>query len=118
MTMEWDAEELAWARECAAAGDLPSEIAEAAGRPVEDVLRVLADLKPMSERQRRIASLYATGMTYAAVAKAAGLGGRRAASQAQGCIIKLRQNGYPIPKRDDRWCERRRDIAERREARP
>lgn len=63
MIAAWDADEVAWARECAAAGDTAEEIAAWADRPLAEVELILAGLKPLTEREREAASLYAAGVS-------------------------------------------------------
>ena len=110
-----DAEEVAWARDCAAAGDTPAEIAEAAGRPLEDIEAALAGLRPMTARQREIASLWAAGLTQQAIAEQVGIGGKFAKNSVGGRLKDLRRNGYSVPERADRWTERRQTILDRQE---
>lgn len=95
----WSGDEVAWARECAAAGDTPAEIADAAGRPLAEVQLILADLPPMSAKAREIASLYAAGVPVRKIDIEIGTEtdkpGRNAASR----INLLRRLGYDIPHR-------------------
>lgn len=109
----FDAEELAWARECAAAGLDLIEIAEAADRPISEIGQMLADLKPMTAQQREVASLFAAGLTCQAIAERVGRRGRHAKNSIQSDLRRLRRRGYPIPIRTDRWTERRRAMVER-----
>lgn len=110
-----DAEEIAWARECAAAGDTPEEIAEAAGRPLRDIQAALAGLRPMTAKQREVASLWAAGLTQQAIAAQIGLTSPFAKNVVGMRLKGLREAGYPLPHRDDRWTERRQTILDRRE---
>ncbi len=110
-----DAEEIAWVRECAAAGDTPAEIADAAGRPLAEIEAALAGLKPMTERQREIASLFAAGLTLQAIADLRGSRSRYGRNSIGNELNGLRSRGYPIPKRTDRWAERRQAHSPRQE---
>ena len=91
----WDVEEIAWARECAAAGDTVEEIAAAAERHVEDVAAQLAELRPMTANEREVASLYAAGLMPAEIDAARPVG----AEAARKVIRRLRARGYAIPHR-------------------
>lgn len=115
MSPPWDVDELTWARECVSAGDSLPEVAAWSGRSLPDVCSALADLRPMTDRQRRIASLYATGMTHQAIAAELGMTGAFARHSIGADLNDLRRHGYAIPKRTDRWAERRQTIADRQE---
>lgn len=118
MTIPMDSDERAWVLECAAAGDTPAEIAEAAGRPLKDIEAVLTGLRPMTPRYRQIASLWAAGLTQQAIAEQLGLTGPYAKNVIGGDLKKLRARGYSIPCRPDRWTERRHNKPERQERHP
>lgn len=62
----WDREEVAWARECLAAGDTLEEIADMSGRTLGDVEARLGRIR-LTPMQREVLSLYAAGLTYAEI---------------------------------------------------
>ncbi len=100
MTGTMDAEEITWARECAAAGDTIFEIAEAAGRRLREIRAALSGLKPMTDCQREIASLYAAGLTVVEIEAAIGASPLNGGCYARRTLHGLRDRGYPIPYRE------------------
>lgn len=99
MIAAWDGDEVAWARECAAAGDAPEEIAQAAGRPLSEVQLILADLPPMTAKLREIASLYAAGVPVRQIDIEIGTDTPNPGKNAASRINELRRRGYAIPHR-------------------
>ena len=95
----WSGDEVAWARECAAAGDTPAEIADAAGRPKAEVELILADLPPMSAKAREIASLYAAGVPVRQIDVEIGTATAKPGKNAASRLNELRRRGYAIPHR-------------------
>jgi len=95
----WDGEEVVWARECAAAGDSLEEIAAAAGRPLDEVRLILADLPPMSAKAREIASLYAAGVPVRQIDVEIGTATAKPGKNASSRLNELRRRGYDIPHR-------------------
>jgi hypothetical protein len=94
----WDAEEIAWGRECLAAGDSVEEIAATAGCAVAEVV---ANVGPgrLTEKQREVVSLYTAGCSFEEIDTARGLTSGRLGSAAASMITHLRQGGFPLPYR-------------------
>lgn len=86
----WDAEEAAWARECATAGDSFEEIAAWSGRPVAEVALIVG-LPAMTDRQREVASLLAAGVAPGRIDQITGKDGARARIRA------IQAKGYRLP---------------------
>lgn len=99
MSPAWDNDELAWARECAAAGDSLEEIAETSGRSLDEVKLMLSDLPPMSAKAREIASLYAAGVPVRQIDVEIGTPTPHPGKNAASRLNELRRRGYPIPHR-------------------
>lgn len=97
MIAAWDGDEVAWARECAAAGDTPAEIAEASGRPLAEVQLILCDLKPMTEREREAASLYAAGVEIREIGRLMKPETPRPDSLGWSYLRTIRDKGYSVP---------------------
>jgi len=95
MAKLWDADELAWARECFHAGDSVEEIAESAGRTIEDVAGAIGGGRKITPYERRILSLYSAGCTFPEIAGELRMS-KKAASAA---ITGLRRKGIPVPHR-------------------
>lgn len=100
----WDEEERAWARECLLAGDTPEEVAEMAGRSVEDV-RAHAGLPiKLTPHRRRVLRLYGAGYTFAEIGRELwpGIDVEAARKRGAAVIAGLRQKGVPVPRRVER----------------
>lgn len=89
----WDDEERAWAAECVSAGDTAEDIAEMAGRTVEDVKAALADLPPLTSLQRRVANCISAGMTCTETDHAL----NAAHGTAWSCVRRIRAKGFNLP---------------------
>ncbi len=95
MARPWDPEEIAWARECAAAGDTFAEIADMADREESDVAGQLADLPPLTDRQRQVMALHDAGFSLAEIDRLCDRAGSRGASA--NCILKrVKAKGYAV----------------------
>lgn len=94
----WDAEEIAWGRECLASGDSVEEIAETAGCAVAEVV---ANIGPgrLTAQQREVVSLYVAGLSFAEIDAQRGHTTGRPGSAAAAMITGLRQRGVAIPYR-------------------
>ncbi|WP_370236568.1 hypothetical protein [Brevundimonas sp.] len=94
----WDAEEIAWGRECLASGDSVEEIAETAGCAVAEVV---ANIGPgrLTAQQREVVSLYVAGLSFAEIDAERGHLTGRPGSAAAAMITGLRQRGVAIPYR-------------------
>jgi hypothetical protein len=98
----WPADEAQWARDCFHAGDTFLEIAEAANRPVGDVVQLLGSGANITARQREVLSLYSAGIGFQAIARELKpkadartlFNEARAAAMA---ITALRRKGIPVP---------------------
>lgn len=92
----WDAEEIAWGRECLQAGDSVEEIAAAAGCVQAEVV---ANIGPgrLNELQREVVSLYTAGCSFPEINRELG----KRSGAAESMITKLRCSGFPLPYRHD-----------------
>jgi FixJ family two-component response regulator len=95
----WDADEIAWARECFRAGDSFEDIAEGAGRSVADVRAVLGSGQSIAPRQREVLSLYVAGCTFSEIAAELGYTSPNARKIPATVITSLRRRGFDIPLR-------------------
>lgn len=88
----WSREEIAWGRECLAAGDSVEEIAEAAGCSRREVL---ANIGPgrLTRHERAVVSLYVAGSTLEAIQAELGLGCKQAAANT---IARVREKGVAL----------------------
>lgn len=96
MAAPWDSDEIAWARECAAAGDTVEEIAEWSGRTVDDVRRVLVGLRKLTRRERLAASLWAAGFTLPEVGRELFPNSLRPRSLGWDTLRRVRAKGYAV----------------------
>lgn len=95
MARPWDEDEIAWARECAAAGDTFAEIADMADRAEAEIIEQLGDLPPITERQREVMRLHDAGLSLAEIDRQTGRAGSKGASA--NCILKrVRAKGYAV----------------------
>lgn len=99
MIAAWDADEVAWARECAAAGDTAEEIAAWADRPLAEVEVILAGPKPMTEREREADSLYAAGVTVRDIGRVMKPETPRPDSLGWAYLRTIREKGYVLTAR-------------------
>lgn len=95
----WTAEEIAWGRECLAAGDSLEDIADGARCTVQEVVANIGTGR-FTPRQREVLSLYTSGCTFAEIeweldGSSSKIPGKRPASM----ITTLRRNGADIPYR-------------------
>lgn len=96
----WDGDEIAWARECFAAGDTVQEIAQMAGRDPDDVRRITGRDNKLSPMERQVLSLYACGLTFAEIDAARGVTCRRAGAASSMVVSRVRlQKRVPVPYR-------------------
>lgn len=102
MNTPWDADELAWAKECLGAGDTVEEIAEMANRPVSDVKTALRGALPLTEREREAASLYAAGVTIRQIGSLLKPDTRRPDSLGAAYLRNIRQKGH-VTTYGERW---------------
>ena len=93
-----DQDEIAWALECAAAGDSYAEIAETAGCSVADVANALGR-REMTPRERDVAGLYAAGSSIRDIDAELGFNTSRPGSAAAARLCELRRKGWPIAHR-------------------
>ncbi|MEW6018429.1 MAG: hypothetical protein AB1760_10195 [Pseudomonadota bacterium] len=91
----WCDEERAWALECALSGDSVEEIAEIAGRDVEDVAGVLGRAGRLSPRTREILSFYSAGCTFPEIGRELDRSWRAMGAR----VSDLRRAGFAIPHR-------------------
>lgn len=99
MIRPWDAEEKAWARECAMAGDTAEDIAEMSGRTVEDVRRHAPLGVKLTPTERTVASLYTAGTTVREIGRILKPDSPRPDSLAACYIRRLRDKGIALPER-------------------
>lgn len=99
MSAAWDADEVAWARECAAAGDTAEEIAAWADRPLAEVEVILAGPKPLTAREREAASLYAAGVTVRDIGRVMKPETPRPDSLGAAYLRTIRDKGYVLTAR-------------------
>lgn len=94
----WDADEIAWGRDCLVSGDSVEEIAEAAGCAVAEVV---ANIGPgrLTARQREVVSLYMAGCSFEEIDAERGMTSGRPGSAAASMITDLRKKGFPLPYR-------------------
>ncbi len=102
----WDAEELAWAKECLGAGDTHEDIADMAGRPVQDVRLVLSGIPQLTAREREAASLYAAGVQIRTIGALMKPDTRRPDSLGAAYMRRVREKGHVTPY-GDRWMASR-----------
>ncbi len=98
MSPAWDNDELAWALECAAAGDTAEEIAEMAGRSVADV-RANVALPRLTQGQRTALQLYIAGATLEDIGRCLRPSSRMPKQLAFSYLKGLRNRGVPLPAR-------------------
>lgn len=95
----WDAEEKAWARECAMAGDTAEDIAEMSGRTVEDVRPHPPLGIKLTPHERTVASLYTAGTTVREIGLILKPDSTRPDSLAACYVRRLRDKGIALPER-------------------
>lgn len=95
----WDADEKAWARECAMAGDTAEDIAEMSGRTVEDVRRNAPLGIKLTPNERTVASLYTAGTTVREIGRILKPDSNRPDSLASCYLRRLRDKGIALPER-------------------
>lgn len=99
MTRRWDADEIAWGRECLNCGDSVEEIAEAAGCSRAEVVANIGTGR-LTERQREVVSLYMAGCSVVEIDIERGQTSGRLGSAAGAMLTDLRKKGVPIPYRN------------------
>lgn len=99
MTAPWTADELAWADECVSAGDTAEDIAEMAGRAVEDVRRHVRFKTRLTNNERLVLSLYTAGTTVRDIGRQLKPNSPRPDSLAACYVRRLRDKGYQLPSR-------------------
>lgn len=92
-------EERAWVHECFLAGDSIDEIAATAGRPRADIVGVVGSGRSLSDTEREILSLYASGCTFPEIDRERGGAYAKPGKAAAAAITKLRRRGLAIPYR-------------------
>lgn len=98
MARPWDADEIAWARECALAGDTPEDVAEMADRSVEDV-RAHVDFPRLTPNLRSVLQLYVAGATVRTIGTTIKPDTPRPDSLGACYVKRLRAKGLPLPER-------------------
>lgn len=98
MSPAWDAEEMAWALECARAGDTPEEVAEMAGRSVEDVKTRIA-FPDLTSHQRTALQMYLAGSDVRSIGRALKPSSNRPDSLGACYVRMLRDKGFDLPAR-------------------
>ena len=99
LTRPWDKEELAWAAECVSAGDTAEDIAEMAGRTVEDVKANVRCLSRLTDKQRQVRALYTAGTTVRDIGRIMKPDTPRPDSLGAVYVRRLRAKGYHLPSR-------------------
>lgn len=94
----WDADEIAWARECARAGDTPEEVAEMAGRTVEDV-KARIGFPRLTPHERTALQMYLAGSDVRSIGRALKPTSTRPDSLAACYVRRLRDKGFDLPAR-------------------
>ncbi len=95
----WDEDELAWARECVAAGDTVEDIAEMAGRSPAEVRDALGADDNLTPHQRRAAAMYVAGMTMRDIGRALKPEAKWPQATAWSAIQSIRRRGHVMPPR-------------------
>lgn len=112
MIAAWDTEELAWATDCARAGDTAEDVAEMSGRTVIDVIAHVY-FPRLTEQQRIALQMYVAGATLRDIGLAMKSDSTRPDSLACNTVRKLRDRGFTLP---DRCPGRSPDAEARRHA--
>ncbi len=107
MSQRWDADEIVWAKECLWSGDTVEEIAEMAGRSVNDVVAHIGSGRTITPRAREVLQLYAAGLTHAEIDTARGQTTGRPGSASASLLNGLRRRGLPIPYRNEAMAHQR-----------
>jgi hypothetical protein len=98
MARPWDAEEIAWAKECAGAGDTAEDVAEMAGRTVEDV-RAHVRFPHLTENMRTALQLYLAGTDVRSIGRTIKPDTPRPDSLGACYVKRLRAKGFDLPSR-------------------
>jgi hypothetical protein len=98
MARPWEPDEIAWAQECAGAGDTPEDVAEMAGRTVADVLEHVR-FPRRTNNLRTALQLYVAGTDVRSIGRAIKPDTPRPDSLGACYVKRLRAKGFNLPSR-------------------